>query len=215
MSCMKPSKSSLATLLIIIGGGGCVGLAALSCSGCSARETTAAPPAKVVAESPAPPPTPATPVVVAASITPAPVNANAPEQPIQAIAAPAQTVQLTKVSTTTGVSDLPASETWSTIENDTYDQRADFLAGLEHIAARVDTGRQVLTAKRAALPETSVQDWDFAMKDLDEARSDLRFQISELNKATPDTWSEAKDRAAQAWQRVRNDFDKVRMSTTI
>jgi hypothetical protein len=191
------------------------GLASLSFPGCSAKETAAPPQAKVAAEPPTPAQIPAAPVVAAAAMPPAPVVASAAEQPVQSVAPPAQVVQVAGVSAVTGAPGLPASETWDAIKDNTYDQRAGFVAGLEHITSRVDNAMQVLNARRATLPETSIQDWDFAMKDLAEARSDFRFQISELNKATPDTWSDAKDRAAQAWQRVRDDFDKVKLSTTI
>jgi hypothetical protein len=175
--------------------------------GCSAREeTAAASPAKVTTVTAV-----ATPVAVTtiqpAVVTPAvPVPAAMPEQLTPPpVAVPAAAI--------TG--DVPASETWDSIKDDDFDQRAHFAAGVERITTRVDNAMQILRDKRSTLPETSTQDWDFAMKELGEARSNLRYQFTELNKATPETWSEAKDRVAGAWQRVRDDYDQVKLSTTI
>jgi len=107
-----------------------------------------------------------------------------------------------------------ASDTWAAIKDSTYDQRADFTAGVTHMLERLDVGVGRLTVKRATLPQTSVKDWDFAMKELNEAASDLHSKVNDLGKAMPETWSETKDRIAQAWQRARDAYDKVRTSTT-
>ncbi len=109
---------------------------------------------------------------------------------------------------------VTADDSWDTVKNYTYDQRGAFADGLNHMTARLDAAIVQLQAKRATLPQTSVKDWDFAMKELTDARSDLRFQVGELDKATPETWNDVKDKLAQAWQRTKDAFDKVRMSTT-
>jgi hypothetical protein len=174
--------------------------------GCSARQETAAPPpAKVAAVNPA---ATATPVALVTS-TPAVVT------PVAAAAMPEQLSPAMAVPAVAIAGNVPASETWDAIEDDDYDQRAHFAAGVERITTRVDNAIRALGAERATLPETSIQDWDFAMKELDEAQTNLHYQFSELSKATPDTWSEAKDRVASAWHRVRNDYDQVKHSTTI
>ncbi len=179
--------------------------------GCAREETVVVtPPPKVAKADPVAAPVAVTAVQPAVVTTPTVVQQAPPNDPGAAQAAPIQApIQAAAVI------DLPASDTWNAIKDDTYDQRGDFSTGLEHIAARLDSAIQVLDAKRTTLPETSVQDWDFAMKELDEARTNLRYQLTELNKATPDTWNEAKDRVAGAWQRVRDDYDKVKLSTTI
>lgn len=179
--------------------------------GCSARDEAAAPPpAKVAAINPVPAPVVAT-TVQAAVVTP--VIPSVPTDP--ALPAPVTPMPGLSAPSVAVSGDVPASETWNAIKGDTYDQRADFAAGLERIATRVDNAIQILTAKRSTLPETSTQDWDFAMKELGEARTNLRYQFTELNKATPETWNETKDRVGGAWQRVRDDYDQVKLSTTI
>lgn len=109
---------------------------------------------------------------------------------------------------------ISAADSWDSVKNCTYDQRADFATGLAHMTERMDAAIVRLKAKRATLPQTSVKDWDFAMKELTDSRSDLRFQVAELDKATPETWNDVKDKIAQAWQRTRDAYDKVRTSTT-
>lgn len=109
---------------------------------------------------------------------------------------------------------VTASDSWDTVKGNTYDQRGAFAAGLGHMTERMDAAIARLQAKRATLPQTSIKDWDFAMKELSEARSDLHFQVGELDKATPETWNDIKDKLAQAWQRTKDAFDKVRTSTT-
>jgi len=190
LACLMKITRLAASLLLptLLAGTGLV------CPGCAARKATA-------------------PSAGDAAVTPTTATARgrlaAAPQATGAIIQPAQ------FNSPVTAPDLPASEIWNFIKDDTYDQRADFTSGFERISARIGNAMQLLAARRTTLPETSIHDWDFEMKELMAARADLRFQLSELNKATPETWSEAKDRVGQAWARVRDDFDKVRSSTTI
>jgi hypothetical protein len=108
----------------------------------------------------------------------------------------------------------PASETWGNIREYTYEQRAEFLAGLNLMAARLDDGIRRLNAKRAGMTDADAQDWDFAMKELNDARSDLQAKSSAIEKATDSTWDDAKAAVALAWERARNAFVSVEHSTT-
>jgi hypothetical protein len=38
--------------------------------------------------------------------------------------------------------------------------------------------------------------------------------IDETSRATPETWSQEKDKVDQAWQRAQEAFDKVKVTTT-
>ena len=58
------------------------------------------------------------------------------------------------------------------------------------------------------------KDWDSAMKELKDARADLDDKLGQLKSAASDTWSDAKDKATNAWQRVVDDLDKVKTTTT-
>lgn len=108
-----------------------------------------------------------------------------------------------------------ASARWSDIENCTYDMRAQFFAGLSSLQARVDREIATLTAKRAAMKSTAnTQGWDFAMKEMEDARSNLKSMGEELRKASPETWAQEKDKVGQAWARTQKAFDNVKTSTT-
>jgi hypothetical protein len=107
-----------------------------------------------------------------------------------------------------------AGEAWDAIKDSIYDKRADFAAGLGVMSDRLDLAISRLNTKRATLPQTSVKDWDFAMKEVTDAVADFKSKTNDLNKATPETWAETKDRIAQAWLRAKDAVDKVRTSTT-
>jgi hypothetical protein len=108
-----------------------------------------------------------------------------------------------------------ASARWTDIKECTYDARAQFFAGLARLETRVDREIGVLTARRAAMKSTTdTQDWDFAMKEMVNARSALKSSGEALQKATPDTWAQEKDKVGQAWVRTQEAFAKVKSSTT-
>ena len=125
--------------------------------------------------------------------------------------APSAAPDLTIAATAATVT---ANDSWDAVKDYAYDQRAAFAAGLHQMTDRMDAAITTLNARRATLPQTSIKDWDFAMKELADARSDLRYQVGELDKATPETWGEVKEKLSLAWQRTKDAFDKVRTSTT-
>ena len=112
-------------------------------------------------------------------------------------------------------SSATALSPWGAITDYTYAHRADFSAVLERLANGTDTQIEQLNARRASLPETSVKDWDVAMKELTDARSDLQFKVSQLSSANAETWNQMRDSAAAAWRRVQEATDKVMRSTTL
>src|ERR1017187_10201743 len=68
-----------------------------------------------------------------------------------------------------------AAARWSDIKVCTYETRAEFFAGLTRLEARVDDQIRELTAKRATMDgKTNTQDWDFAMKEMENARTNLK-----------------------------------------
>ena len=108
----------------------------------------------------------------------------------------------------------PASETWDRIKDDTYEQQSDFAAGYRQLGNDADAAIQRLDAKRATMTDTAAKDWDIAMKELKDARSDLDDKLNQIKAANSDTWNDAKGKATAAWKRVVDDLDKVRHSTT-
>ena len=61
---------------------------------------------------------------------------------------------------------------------------------------------------------TDTKGWDFAMKEMEDARSALHSIGTELSQATPETWNQEKDKVGQAWVRTQEAYDKVKSSTT-
>jgi hypothetical protein len=108
-----------------------------------------------------------------------------------------------------------ASARWSDIKACTYDMRTQFFAGLNRLEAKVDDQISELTAKRAAMKSTTdTNEWDFAMKEMEDARSYLKSMGEELRRATPETWGQEKDKVGQAWVRTQEAYAKVKSSTT-
>jgi hypothetical protein len=109
-----------------------------------------------------------------------------------------------------------ASAKWIEIKDCTYDSRASFFTGLKQLEARVDGQVNELTAKRAAMKsDANTKDWDFAMKEMLDARSYLKSVGVELSKASAETWNQQKDTVGQAWVRTQDAYKKVKSSMTI
>lgn len=111
-------------------------------------------------------------------------------------------------------SPVVTADPWDQIKDYTYSKRTEFAAGAGRLLETLDAEIKQLNEKRASLPETSVKDWDFAMRELKEAQVYLRFTISSLRDATSETWAEAKEKVARAWIWVKDACRKVRSSTT-
>jgi hypothetical protein len=109
----------------------------------------------------------------------------------------------------------PDAASWADIKDCTYDMRAQFFTGLDRLEARVDREIARLTDTRAAMKSTAnTADWDFAMKEMVDARSNLKSMDEELHKATPETWAQEKDKVGRAWVRTQEAYDKVKSSMT-
>ena len=106
-----------------------------------------------------------------------------------------------------------ASASWDAIEGLTYEQRADFTAGIARLERQLDGQINELNAKRAAMT-TGTKDWDFAMGEMTNARSYLQSMAAEVSGATPDTWSQEKEKVNQAWLKAQEAYEKVSTSTT-
>jgi len=126
------------------------------------------------------------------------------------------TAALPSFGQTAGADPKTAANTslWDTIKDYPYDKHAEFVAGLNRLAANLDSQIKALDAKRAGMTDSAAKDWDFAMSDLRDARADLSIKIDALAKASSEKWPDAKDKAATAWKRTQDDYDKVILSTT-
>lgn len=136
--------------------------------------------------------------------------APAPAAPVIPVVTPAQRVPIAVQSDS-----VQASASWVAIKDFTYDQRADFASGAGNLLSMLAGQVAELKAKRASMPSTvETKDWDFAMKEMDDAQAYLRSMIQEAGRATPDTWNQEKDKVDEAWQRAQEAFDKVKVTTT-
>jgi hypothetical protein len=107
----------------------------------------------------------------------------------------------------------PVTASWAAIKDLGYEQRAGFLSGAGGLEAILAGQISELNAKRASMT-AEAKDWDFAMKELNDAHSYLKSVIQEAGRASPETWDQEKDKVGEAWQRAQDACDKVRMSTT-
>jgi hypothetical protein len=111
------------------------------------------------------------------------------------------------------VPEQTADQAWADIKDDTYDQRGHFTAGVNKLSARLDDQIRSLRAKRAGMT-TDLKDWDFMMKDVDDARSMLTSRMTELSQTnTPETWLAARDNIGDAWKRAEAAVDKMNTTT--
>jgi hypothetical protein len=109
---------------------------------------------------------------------------------------------------------VAVSDSWSSINDFTYDRRAEFSASMDRMAGKLDKRADELKAKVAAMPDDTTQARQSAAKEYDEARADLKTKLSDLDSATADTWADAKEKVAKAWDRVQAACDKMTSSAT-
>ena len=111
---------------------------------------------------------------------------------------------------------VAAAARWSELKGYTYDQRESFLAGLKDLESRVDAQISELVAKRAAMDasNTSTKDWDFAMKEMGNARTTLISTSTDMTKTTRENWDQQKDKVGLAWVHTQDAYAKVVASTT-
>lgn len=104
---------------------------------------------------------------------------------------------------------------WSEIKDLAYGNRVAFMAGFKRLQARLDEQTSGLVAQRAAMKDdANTKDWDFAMKELGNARAYLTGTGEIIGKATSESWAQDKERVGQAWVRAQNACAKVKASTT-
>jgi len=107
------------------------------------------------------------------------------------------------------------SARWTEIKDISYDARESFFTGFKRLEARLDRQISELAARRAAMKSIdNTKDWDFATKELGNARSYLKGTGEVLAKATADTWAQEKEKVGLAWVRAQAAVAKVRGSTT-
>ena len=102
-----------------------------------------------------------------------------------------------------------ASDSWDHIKDARYEQRSDFVAGLNRMTRILDTNMGDMSARFTSLTGAAARDRDAAKRELDEARTELKAALADLGDASATTWDEAKAKVARAWQRVQIAYAKL------
>ncbi|HTO03414.1 MAG TPA: hypothetical protein VL069_06920 [Opitutus sp.] len=105
------------------------------------------------------------------------------------------TTTTTTTTSTTATTMADASETWDSIKTYSYDQKSEFVAKANEVAARLE--KDTATAKGA----TSTH--------LAEARDELRTATAEISEATSANWEAAKERVGKALEKAETAYANV------
>jgi len=109
---------------------------------------------------------------------------------------------------------VPRDASWEEIKRLDFSKRVEFESGGARLLAKVEAQVEELKAKRAAMKADPTA-WDFAMKEMEDARVYLDSMLAEVKAATIEsTWNDRKEKSGQAWERTQNAFRKVKSSTT-
>lgn len=110
-------------------------------------------------------------------------NTSAQATPAPTTSSTTGTPNATAAGITTAVSGV---DTWDSLKNYSYEQRAEFANKVNEYGHRIDTNITIAKGNAATR--------------LTEARDQLRTAASELNNATAETWNATKDRVGRAMQ---------------
>lgn len=85
-----------------------------------------------------------------------------------------------------------ASDTWDSIKEYSYDQKAEFAAKTAEASARIEADALTATGAKSTR--------------LSEARDELRTAAAEITTATAETWAATKDRVGRALQKAESAY---------
>lgn len=106
------------------------------------------------------------------------------------------------------------SDSWDLLKDYTYDRKQELQERLHPILSQIDAQIAALNARRATL-QSDTTDWDQAMKEVVNARADLKYKADTLGRAsTPETFTDAKAKVGDALDRTRKAVHAVRTSRT-
>lgn len=152
----------------------------------------------------APPPAPANPAVPTTPPPPPPVVTPVPPASVTPPVAPQP------ATPNPGPLAKTPDLAWTDLKALSYDARQELFAGLVRLNAQVDARLATFTTRRANLKaSTDTAGWDFAMKAFVNARAYLQSTSAEMDRATPQTWDQYKDKLGRAWDRVREAAAEV------
>lgn len=103
-----------------------------------------------------------------------------------------------------------AQDSWTAIRDCTYENRGDFVAGMDRMAQACDTEYAVVKTNLASMRPAATELRDQAMADFATARAALSSQLIEARSGSAENWDAAKDKTAQAWKAVQDAFARVK-----
>lgn len=105
---------------------------------------------------------------------------------------------------------------WEEIKDLNYEMRATFFAGLQRLETKLSTQIIELNAQRANLKNpTEIKNREFALQQLEFARSYFHSLRESLGHVTPATWEQQKDKIGQAWANIQSTYTKLKPNQTI
>lgn len=107
----------------------------------------------------------------------------------------------------------PEFTSWDDIKNLTHEQKAEFAIGLQRLETKLDKQISELKDKRAKMKGEN-KEWDFAMRNAEDARAYLKSTAAETEKASEEIWLNQKDKLGRAWQSTQDALDRVKATTT-
>jgi hypothetical protein len=129
------------------------------------------------------------------------------------VGATAQNVKATAKEAVAEVKEAVA-DSWDTIKDYTHEKREDFAGRLERMVDKRDAEIQTLNARMTGLPDNAAIARDRAVKEFNVARGEMKSQLADLRTASAETWTAAKEKAAQAWQRMQDAGNKIKATAT-
>jgi hypothetical protein len=119
-------------------------------------------------------------------------------------------------STTTTVTDVNVTpgtpDAWDRIKDYTYDRRAEFSASFDRMSQDMDDHTASFRAKLDNVPDATARERESSMREYDDARANLKATRTELDRASADTWADAKSKTSEAWTKTKVAYDKVTRS---
>lgn len=123
-------------------------------------------------------------------------------------AASGATATRASTSATNASAIQPAGNNWMELRTYTFERRGDFNSQLNAMNARIESEVSEL---RASVSEANASaSRRAALEEVQSAKSEFDEKSAALAQATEDTWNQARDEAAAAWDRLQAAIAKAR-----
>lgn len=107
------------------------------------------------------------------------------------------------------LADDPLATTWASIKDATYEERADFRDRVDHLSDVMDRRMDELVAKAGNASGEAREKWNQGVTEFEAARADLDQRLESFKDTSAETWDEAREGVADAWERVQNAYREL------